>query len=1346
MKHIYRYIKSYWLFSIYVLIGVTIGSVLFSCSDDLDIRNNIGDINQGGIVEINFAIPEAEHVVLSRADNDDLYNERKLDNVALFIFNEEGSKLLQRTDVSPLEMSGYDDSIEGKRAFSYTLKLTGEAVYENNPKILAIANTNTGNGDLFGDFKSDVNISESELKEVISSDRYYKNHTSGAFLMSGEYEASNKIIYLYRTAAKITLKDYFQKKEIFHLVEDEKNNFSTYNIYKTASSSYAAAWLRDIKYTNSNAEGAKITESSILRKDETGSKRYDSYVNPTKTHEGNNIWTYIVIHGNYQGTEGYYAVALKDSNGHPLDILPNNWYEMRLKEVSVPGYIDENTALANPFETGIVVEIHDHAPNVLSMISDGIHELGATYSIELDNNAWNKPLNVKCLTKDDEDDFNFSDLNVKVVDGTDWIKIEYKEEIKKQGTDRADDQDDFGHQYEYTVSAPRHEELYTDREGEILVTWKGLERRVKVTYNATFLANNVCDVELTIKNYSKDHSGSEVYDPFIIKDYWKFIGGLGKSKNMSSNDNSEENTPRLFGITPEELSNERVRNEGFHFPMPYGTKTLSEYEYKIDLTKLVQEGKEISTVTGTVIDDNLGFFRNYLNGCDGNGVIEGSIENGRPIIKLSMKKIVDPADIYIYTTAKINLEITYKNDSDPSFLPLDLYHTGFFHYTNDSKYFPVDDQGYYYYAVPTLNGRPWLDRNIGAKSSTRFGSRANNVNIGKADAGGKYFSITEEPELYKDAVIDESMCPPGYKIPSSSEWNDIRLSGSLKTQNRNVNGEIYMSTYFDTGSDQMGDVFFQKGRFYNKTNSYYNTLKTVDYGKANSGDDLSGYYWTSTIAPSTEKEQMGKWLRVLYFNGASTSYINGSILDHKYYIRCTAIDDEYVQTDKYLSFNVHNATHVYLFAYEYDSDTDKATITPMYTFPGHTLGTTLSAKQWQYFYTTTSIDLNKIYVVFTKQQEDGSIMVYTIKRTDDGNIDLNNFNKSTYFGDDILNPTYAWSVVEFNHHYFDFCDVSFEHSTSNYIYRSEDEKDKKIESKDCSGNIYDNGIPKGEDGGGDVTPGETFKNGDTLKFLWPKTIKGKYYPNYFAWCSRNGGNYILTTNHTENWDDGISATSDGDYYTYQHTLEETMSFFTVRVYTGKFDYVKFEIKIDSNANRAVIEHEGNLTSGGSITAPNRDANETTWIIQLYDYDNVEGGEEPEEGLPDGGEGQVTLFDKNSTDSQIIWEGSFAFGRWNNFEDLSDNKFNWQDVPENSTLTIDCIKRDDDPDNWWQLVLKNGYWTDLPNQKIENPDKKVEIRLSGGENGILTNLQKNNGLKISGYYTIITKFTITPPNN
>lgn len=1331
--------------SICVLLSAALIS-LTGCSDDLDFRNSINNINQGGVVEINFSIPEAEHVVITRVDDNDNGNERKLDGIALFVFNSEGSQLLQRTDITPAEMTGY--STEGNRSFPYTLVLSGNAVNEANPKILAVANTVTGSGDLFAAFTSGANKSVSELKEVISNGRYYKNHTSGAFLMSGEYKADDKKIFLYRTAAKITLKDYITDNEKFYLVEDENNSYSTYNIHNTANSSYAAAWLRETKYTNTSAEGASTLESST--RIVNNGYRYDSYANPTKTHDGNKIWTYVVIHGNYKGKEGFYAVAFKDKNGNPLDILPNYWYEMKLMEVSVAGYADVATALENPFETGIVVDIHDHAPNVLSMVSDGLHELGATYSIELDNDNWSKPLNVKCLTKDDEDDFNFNDLSVKVIEGTDWLSLSFLKEVLKEETDRVEDPDDFGHQYEYTVSPRNKGALYSDREGVILVTWKGLERRVKVTYNANFQADYVSDIELTIKNYAKNHTGDELYDPITIKSYWKFIGGMGESTNMGSTQDTYEDTPRLFGVTPDDLHDNRVRNEGFHFPMPYGTTTLSEYEYRVDLSKLIQVGKEFNTPTATVTEDDSGFFNKYLS-------ILGKIEDGKPVVELSMKEI-NEADRFTYTTAKIEFEITYKDDSDPSILELDLYHTGFFHFTNDERFYVEDsthkEYGYYYYGVPTLNGRPWLDRNIGAKSSKRFGSRASGDYLGEPDAGGKYFSITETPELYKDPVFDESMCPPGYKIPSSSEWNDIRLSPNFKTQNRNVDGEIYMSTFFDTGSDQMGEVFFQKGRFYNKTNSYYSALKTIDCDKANSGDDLSGYYWTTTVAPATEKEQMGKWLRVLYLYGTSSTYTNGTILDHKYYVRCTAIDEEYQQTDHYISFKVHNATHVYLFAYDFDEETGKATTTPMYTFPGHALGTTLSASQWQYFYTTTSIDLEKIYVVFTKLQSDGSTMVYTMKRTDDGQIDTKNFNKSTHFGNDILNPENAWSIIDYNHHYFDFCDVSFEHDEK-YIYVTEEEKDGKISSGDCSGNIFDTGIEGGNQGKNkeerfDVSDGESFKNGDIVKFIWPMTINGRYYPKYFAWSSRQtGGNYILTTNHQEDWDNGVSANTDGDNYTYQHPMQEEATYFTARVYAGYQDYLTFEILIDSSANKVILMHDNDMTYGGNITPPDRSNGSNIWTIKLYDYDGIEGSGDNQGGNSGGGDGPTNPpTPPELKEGDFIWEGSEK--EWG-FKDigLTNDNYDWNSVTPNSELYIYF----EDNNNSAQIMPRVKDYPDQNDNAIpglqaiyaswspwsDNFSNPIKIILTAD---IILYIKDHGGLVFNGGNCILTKVVIS----
>lgn len=1014
-----------------LFLGGFLTVALQSCSDDIDVRS--GYINTTDNDNILYLyLPDIEVVKTRSFDNQ---CERQINNMSLLFYK--GSTLEYRKDLDDNMIEHINTSINSSdRICTLTLKLP-DNINTSEFDIYAIANTIIEKStdeeqtiDLLSDFTVGGDNSSLDLLLSKTSETFYD--IKQGRLMSGK--VVDKTINLNRVSAKLSLTDSFNNPNLFELLDEETSDHITYggfSIYYSAADCFLMAPIKD--KTPFFTENLRSKDNPILAQKLVDNEvvRYDAYALPTKTFSELYVNTYVIIHAKYKGEKCYYAIPLYDSDKDEfLDIKPNHWYQMEITDVSVKGYKDVETAIKNHTTNQITVQIHDHAQEVLSMVSDGIHELGVTHNLELDMTNSTKTFVVKCFAAD-SDKFDPKDLEVTIIEGKDWLELSPEPEkiLQKESTD---DSDSFGTQFRYTVKVPAAGTLYTDQQAIILVSYRGLSREINVTYNSSFTPQLVSDVTLTIKNYETDHRGENYINEITIKDYWSFISGNGETYSMSSSDVGYENTPRLFGIKPNEMPDDRVRNEGFHFPMPYGYLRTSEYEYTINFTKLKdrhdndENAQKIVKITPSISNNQPKntFITDNITVSEAPDFSEKANQSWTFTLKM---KSPPENDKYKYALGKIRFTVEYE-DENTSELNFDIYHTGFFHYVGQSmeSYYPNDtDWGYYYYAVPTLNGTPWLDRNIGAKSSKRFGSRADNGHIGEPEAGGKYFTIASTKD-FDDPDIVEDMCPPGYHIPSSSEWNEIRLSDKFKTVNRNVDNQIYMSTFFDTGDDQMGDVFFQKGRFYNYTNTYSLDDKAVDANSANSGDDLSGYYWTRTVAPAMEKEQMGKWLRVLYFNGASTSYNNGSINDHKYYVRCKAGEEPDDQIDYYVSFSVHNATHAYLFAY----DNKTGSTTALYTFPGKAIGSEISAEIWQYFYCTTSINTNKLYVVFVKIKSIG----YDVFTKNGNSFDIN-----SSFDDSLLTPETAWSIEEYNHKYFDFCDpyISEDNENSN-IYESED--------------------------------------------------------------------------------------------------------------------------------------------------------------------------------------------------------------------------------------------------------------------------------------------------------------------
>lgn len=1000
--------------------------IFLSCSEDLGWDKVQGYDPQDGVVEIKFSVSESSQI-FTRGNDDG--NERILNDVALLVFDGSGN-LLQREDLSRGDFENYTSTSE-TREFKYTIVYNDAAKDISNPKIIAVANSKSitqDRSDILIDFQEDSSKTLADLQQLES--QYYKDHfgtdssTAGSFLMSGEMDATNTI-KLNRCAAKITLKDYSNPKnerdKDFYFYEDsEANGFSVYDVYNTADRCYVLAPLLSPSYYENND---KEKERST-RIDNDG-YRYDSYANPTKTHESVDTYTYIVFCGVYKGTKGYYAITLCDEEGWLYDIEPNHWYEIKLEKVEVAGYSTSEEAMRHPFMTtddhgGVTYQIHDHAPEILSMISDGVHELGVTPEVPIFSIEGSGAKNstgefiVKCYSADSTEPFDLSDLEIIYDKNNGWFSIDKGVKYDdKENTSYEDTSNTPGDQYKFTVTITR--ELYSDRTGTIKVRWHNLEREVTITFDSTRPLSDLCTATLTI---IPESGASSV----ISEKYWDFISGVGTS-NLKDNSSDKDVVPKLWGIDEESMIEDRVRTQGFHFPMPYGENKNWEYVYTLDFgSKLLEEIPQDQYILKYSLPKN-SFFNSQNFECK----IDGRIAT----IKLkgdAAKKS------YEYAIGKIQFQPTVYGTT--YYLNFDLYHTGFFHHESNSDYgFEDKDEiavngGYYYYEVIEMEGLHWLDRNLGAKSNRSYVRYEDDTYIGNPEASGKYYTIANEVKNYGDPDIVEAMCPPGYRIPTTSDWNALRLSANFTTQQSILGESSYMSTFYKTGIEEIGDVYFQKGGYYRETNSF-NTLYS---NFSNMGDGASGYYWTKTEAPGMEKEHIGNWLRSLYINGASSNFNNASIRDHKLMVRCIVKNEGIKEEDivnHYISFNVHNISHVMLFTYSEDENGNVMS-TPLYTFPGKAVGSASSVVKWQNFACITSADLDHMYAIFCKENKDKPVTIYVKD-------DVNRFKEAEKFTNSLLTPENAWEIHPAM--FYDFCDLAKTRSNNDFpgtnIWKSE---------------------------------------------------------------------------------------------------------------------------------------------------------------------------------------------------------------------------------------------------------------------------------------------------------------------
>lgn len=969
---------------IFILIITLLG--LSACSDELEVRNGIDAVPEG-YLRFSISLPELQKIQTRNGEKEDELNERKITSLTLLIFDDAGKLMLNKG----VDVNSFRDG-ENNYKNSFEIKY-GNINTRGNESVFLIANY-----DLSSFQVNDENSNLDKLNQFSDNSLTTENRN---FIMSGKLRGTlsttaTNSIELFRTAAKVTLTG---------------TDVNLVQIGNSASSGFLTAYHQEPSYkSDGNATIPPTSPTSNI-----------AYIYPTMKDNA-----FMIVKAKYENIDYFYKVAFlkKDETGKDvaLEIKPNYWYEVSISNINSKGYARIEDAMTNP-PSNLEVEIHDHAPEVYSLASDGLRELGVMTPIvrtkaEPSIPEENLYLSVKLFSAyEDEKDLNLQAVDIKVsealinnpdkdklvIDYSDissWFEIDSEfSHIKNGNLDFSSDSDSEdkdqtawkGKVLNFPIQFSTNNSI-DDLEGEIKVYWKGLERRVKVEWKKSFDPTSMSEVTLKIHKSLTDNN------PLIIEDYWKFLSGKGESHSQSG---GKQNTPLLYGLGENSLSPTKIRNKGFHFPVMYGDDDIDRwwYEYEISLLNSTDNIESCEfTFSGNPDLKNGLKIKNNLREIDFSSSNTVTIPKNQISEKFSLFREAS-ADNYDYLTGVLTITLITE-DNQKRIYEFDLYHTGFFHYDDNTKRIVTPTPGaYYYYEVIKLDGSNneftyWLDRNIGATSAALYIQDGNGENIvGETwpyNSGGKggYYTFNDAP------------CPPGYRIPTKGEWDNIRHSSRFINEERisaleNSSVTYYTSFFSPTGNEA---VSFSKSRYYNKK------LESM------MGDAFGGYYWTST-------PDYDNWNKVLYLVGASSYYGLGDKKEYGMSVRCVSNGGGNITTTEHtISFNITGATHVYLYKYNSEGRTG------IFSWPGKAIGNAMSMsvggnynladfyrdKVINFNYTSTT-DPKDLYVLFNFVTDDGLIYTYT-----------SNLGNGTD-----INPSDAkgWKVVEGGSYLFEF-DIS----------------------------------------------------------------------------------------------------------------------------------------------------------------------------------------------------------------------------------------------------------------------------------------------------------------------------------
>lgn len=956
---------------LYILLMVS----LASCSDDI-FDSPTEMLPDDGKLSIRFSVPEMTEPV-TRGEDD-------LGSVMMLVFPDNGM-------TSQIEQIVTFDNPKAGKSEIVTIK---EDLRKNaNLRFMFIAN-------------SGVSISEGEtlenlLKKNIGDvdiDIEEDGNKDFMLVMSGTASLQQLLrqdpVLMFRNAAKVTVKSAESE-------EDYK-----FRVYGTAKNSPIMAGASN---DTENNGGVTFPATGVPTAVSYGDLNTSiKYIHPTSNTEGRELKaSYIIVEAKYGNEDYFYRLDFQTEDGEAMDINPNHYYEVQIKGLPrSAGFKTQEEAARNPvsiFDGWYY--IHDHAPVIFNMVSDGVHELGVSHLIRRENTGvGTEEFYVKIFSRDSKDEENlFSEKNLTFED--EWIEIATDNsgkymiekvsgadfsgiagggtinEENQDGTGNKTDKPDYnseGTVYKITVNF-KDTQLTGFLDSKCTVNWKGLSRDIPVEWNRSFNPEKLFkNVKLTMKE------GETV--KFTETNYFSFLRG--------------ENA-KVWGVG-DIANNGEARDQGLHFPLQYGAsdETLWTYEYEIELNDL-GEGNPYSW--GYYFEGDDAVAEKYFTIWDGNN--EETLTGTGP--KFKIKRNAGGWDYGVGTLVITVGKATY---------PILLYHTGFFHkdYTGDgsngiglsSLSKPSTTKDWTYYEVVKMGGTYWLDRNLGAHSAEMYvKTSTGQTYAGNPEAAGGYYRVAEYSK-HNDPIMKESLiCPPGYDFPTQHNFNELRDKSNFSTaQVGNYNTASYtVDKSYDGGKKKT--VYFPKSLYADGENSL-------------AGESRAGYYWTQTAASGTEKEEIGAWLKCFTLSGSSTSFMNGEVYcsasstsgngtrigpinGMAMSVRCVKSGSNKVTDPEATSFFVKGATHVFFYTEDADG-TNRSAIT---TWPGIVIGDyNTSVKLFNILYESSVNTPNRLYVIFNYKDSKGKI--HSLSKNVDGSLSESFY--STTVSPELLK---GWKVV-----------------------------------------------------------------------------------------------------------------------------------------------------------------------------------------------------------------------------------------------------------------------------------------------------------------------------------------------
>lgn len=802
--------KSYkWL----SMAGMTLFSASFltGCADD---SFNTPSSSEDEVL-LSFAVAEPT-MVQTRADKDNDIND-----VTVLVYNS-SDELISKQE--------YSDPVADNSKFYKSFNLSAISSQTGNLTFYALTNSK--------DKLTSISTSSAEGKKLSTLQAITDNLDGEALSMSAKVVcAANQItseenaFILHRNAAKLSVSHSGIEAGF------EINAVKVGNALQTTFLTSAA----DSKYGTGSAMTIAGDQNKMV------------YMAPQE--DAKEI--YVLIYATHNNVPGWYRASLKGfdadeyAKGNEVmkeisSIEANHHYQLKINKVVGAGYATEADAIAAG-ETNMEVTIKDHAPKVYSLITTGNHTLGVPEKLEV-NNTDVELLNLLIKTVCQESNSCTVATNpiVTVIEGNDWITV--------KGTVEEDADGDPGNN---NPEAPTPGTFWKQqlevhplvggdyREGVVEVRWANLTRKVTIAQSGQFNGSALGKFTINISDNPNEATRTEDYfDSFLVS--------------------------TALGVNQESMAGVE-RTTGLHFPIglqsahtaPGTAGTLTKYTYTLsDVNSDYQGDYKIYLKAGSKFSGKLKVSGASISNTPVTGKFDGSSS-----IVFSLED-----SSWDYVAEKNALVIEVTKDGKTTSFSYDLYKTGFFYKPGTESGLVLgnsDSSKYYYYEVigATVEGVKyyWLDRNIGATAAGMYMEDANGQNAFPNETAP--FIAGSEGNMYGISVSagvsnDAGMCPPGFRIPTVSEFTTLTSSSDFKTVNDKtpVANANYWTAYFADNSSKR-EIHFPKNRY------------VQSGGTTKVGDGNSGYYWTRSQAIGATGSEGKLWWQVIKISGGAASPI-----------------------------------------------------------------------------------------------------------------------------------------------------------------------------------------------------------------------------------------------------------------------------------------------------------------------------------------------------------------------------------------------------------------------------------------------------------------------------------------